>query len=143
MISSVLSDECELVSLYPPLCFVGRRRARAVQSDKLLWPPITRQTDAKVLPNERSGLEEIEVNGRADHRDLARKGAGAKTAEVFRRHWVSDAKLYAWKAKFGGMEPSEAKCLKSLEDENAKLKRPLADAMLDNTALKDLLSEFW
>ncbi|PZP19378.1 MAG: IS3 family transposase [Kocuria rhizophila] len=70
---------------------------------------------------------------------LREQEAGAKTAEVCRRHGISSATFYAWKAKFGGMEPSEAKRLKALEDENAKLKRLLAEAMLDNTALKDLL----
>jgi len=72
---------------------------------------------------------------------LREQEAGAKTAEVCRRHGISGATFYAWKAKFGGMEPSEAKRLKALEDENAKLKRLLAEAMLDNTALKDLLSK--
>jgi len=60
---------------------------------------------------------------------------------VCRKHGISSATFYAWKAKFGGLEVSEAKRLKSLEDENAKLKRLLADAMLDNVALKDLLSK--
>lgn len=72
---------------------------------------------------------------------LREQEVGAKTAEVCRRHGISGATFYAWKAKFGGMEPSEAKRLKALEDENAKLKRLLAEAMLDNTALKDLLSK--
>lgn len=67
---------------------------------------------------------------------LREQEAGAKTVEVCRRHGISDATFYNWKAKFGGMEPSEAKRLKALEDENAKLKRLLADAMLDNSALK-------
>jgi putative transposase len=67
--------------------------------------------------------------------------AGISTAEVCRKHGVSSATFYAWKAKFGGMDVSEAKRLKQLEDENAKLKRLLADAMLDNVALKDLLSK--
>jgi putative transposase len=74
---------------------------------------------------------------------LREQEAGAKTAEVCRRHGISGATFYAWKAKFGGMEPSEAKRLKALEDENGKLKRLLAEAMLDNTALKDLLSKKW
>ena len=74
---------------------------------------------------------------------LREQEAGAKTAEVCRRHGISSATFYAWKAKFGGMAPSEAKRLKALEDENAKLKRLLAEAMLDNTALKDLLSKKW
>ena len=72
---------------------------------------------------------------------LREQEAGAKTAEVCRRHGIGGATFYSWKAKFGGMEPSEAKRLKALEDENAKLKRLLAEAMLDNTALKDLLSK--
>ena len=56
---------------------------------------------------------------------------------------VSEATLYNWKAKYGGLEVSEAKRLRALEDENAKLKRLLADAMLDNAGLKDLLSKKW
>ena len=64
-------------------------------------------------------------------------------AELCRKHGVSDASIYKWKAKFGGMDVSEAKRLRSLEDENTKLKRLLADAMLDNAALKDLLGKKW
>jgi len=67
--------------------------------------------------------------------------AGVTTAEVCRKHGISSATFYAWKAKFGGMDVSEARRLKALEDENAKLKRLLADAMLDNVALKDLLGK--
>lgn len=74
---------------------------------------------------------------------LREQEAGAKTAELRRRHGISSATFYAWKAKLGGMEASDAKRLKALEDENAKLKRLLAEAMLDNTALKDLLSKKW
>ncbi len=69
--------------------------------------------------------------------------AGAKTADLARKHGVSEATLYNWKAKYGGLEVSEAKRLRALEDENAKLKRLLADAMLDNAGLKDLLSKKW
>ena len=54
-------------------------------------------------------------------------------------HGISDATFYKWKARYGGLELSEAKPLKALEDENGKLKRLLAEAMLDNAALKDLL----
>lgn len=68
---------------------------------------------------------------------------GAKTAELARKHGISEATLYNWKAKYGGLEVSEAKRLRALEDENAKLKRLLADAMLDNAGLKDLLSKKW
>ena len=69
--------------------------------------------------------------------------AGISVSELCRKHGVSDASIYKWKAKFGGMDVSEAKRLRSLEDENAKLKRLLADAMLDNVALKDLLGKKW
>jgi putative transposase len=67
--------------------------------------------------------------------------AGAKTEEVCRRHGISSATFYKWKAKYGGMEASEAKRLKGLEDENRRLKKLLAEAMLDNAALKDLLGK--
>ena len=69
--------------------------------------------------------------------------AGVKTGDLARRHGISEATIYNWKAKYGGMEVSEAKRLRSLEDEHAKLKRLLADAMLDNAALKDLLTKKW
>lgn len=72
---------------------------------------------------------------------LREQEAGISTADVCRKHGISSATFYAWKAKFGGMDVSEAKRLKALEDENAKLKRLLADAMLDNVALKDLLTK--
>ena len=68
---------------------------------------------------------------------------GGKTAELCRKHRISEATFYNWKSKFGGMDVSEAKRLKQLQDENGKLKKLLADAMLDNAALKDLLSKKW
>src|SRR3954464_4736911 len=67
--------------------------------------------------------------------------AGAKTADLARKHGISEATLYNWKAKFGGMEVSEAKRLKALEDEDAKLKKLLAEQMLDAAALRELLSK--
>jgi putative transposase len=67
--------------------------------------------------------------------------AGAATGELCRRHGISDATFYKWKAKYGGMEVSDAKRLKGLEDENRRLKKLLAEAMLDNAALKDLLGK--
>lgn len=70
---------------------------------------------------------------------LAEQERGVPTAEVCRKHGVSSATFYKWKAKFGGMNVSEARRLKVLETENAKLKRLLADQLLDNTVLKDLL----
>jgi putative transposase len=69
--------------------------------------------------------------------------AGIPVSDLCRKHGVSDASIYKWKARFGGMDICEAKRLKALEDENAKLKRMLADAMLDNVALKDLLGKKW
>ncbi len=74
---------------------------------------------------------------------LKEQEAGVSVADLCRKHGVSDASIYRWKAKFGGMDVSEARRLRTLEDENANLKRILADAMLDNAALKDLLGEKW
>jgi putative transposase len=74
---------------------------------------------------------------------LRENEAGASVADLCRKHGISSATFYAWKAKFGGMEVSEAKRLKGLEAENAKLKRLYADAMLDNAGLKDLLAKKW
>ena len=69
--------------------------------------------------------------------------AGAKTADVARKHGISEATLYNWKAKYGGMEVSDAKRLRSLEEENRKLKKLLAESMLDQAALKELLTKKW
>jgi putative transposase len=69
--------------------------------------------------------------------------AGAKAGDLARKHGISEATLYNWKAKFGGMDASDAKRLRALEEENNKLKRLLAETMLDNTALKELLSKKW
>jgi putative transposase len=74
---------------------------------------------------------------------LREQEAGAKTADVCRKHGVSEATLYKWKAKFGGLEVSEARRLRQLEDENTRLKKLLADAMLDNAVLKDIASKKW
>ena len=69
--------------------------------------------------------------------------AGMPTADVCRRHGTSSATFYKYKAKFGGLDVSEARRLRALEDENAKLKKLLAEAMLDNAVLKDLTSKKW
>ena len=74
---------------------------------------------------------------------LREQEAGAKTADVCRKHGISSATFYKWKARYGGLEISDAKRLKSLEDENAKLKRLLAEAMLDNAMLKDIATKKW
>lgn len=74
---------------------------------------------------------------------LREQEAGAATADVCRKHGLSSATFYKWKAKFGGLEVSEARWLRVLEDENAKLKKLLAEAMLDNAMLKDIASKKW
>ncbi len=66
-----------------------------------------------------------------------------KTADVCRKHGISGATFYKWKSKFGGLDVSDARRLKTLEAENAKLKRLLAEAILDNTMLKDVASKKW
>ena len=76
-------------------------------------------------------------------RVLKEAEAGTKTGELCRRHGISEATFYNWKAKFGGMEVSDAKKLRALEAENAKLKRLLADAELDKLMLKEVLSKKW
>jgi putative transposase len=74
---------------------------------------------------------------------LREQEAGAATADVCRKHGISSATFYKWKSKYGGMEVSEARRLKALEDENRRLKKLLAEAMLDNAMLKDIASKKW
>src|SRR6266699_1115678 len=74
---------------------------------------------------------------------LREQDTGAKTADVCRRHGISSATFYKWKAKYGGLDVSEAKRLRALEAENARLKKLLADAMLDNAMLKEIASKKW
>ena len=74
---------------------------------------------------------------------LREQEAGVAVADLCRKHGLSWPTFYEWKAKYGGLDVSEARRLKALEDENAKLRRMLADAMLDNVALKDLLGKKW
>ena len=74
---------------------------------------------------------------------LREQEAGMKVTELCRKHGISEPTFYAWKAKFGGMSVSDAKRLKQLEDENAKLKKLLAETMLDNAVLKDITSRKW
>jgi putative transposase len=74
---------------------------------------------------------------------LREQEAGAKTADVCRKHGISPAAFYRWKTKFGGLEVSEARRLRTLEAENARLKKLLAEAMLDNAVLKDIAAKKW
>lgn len=69
--------------------------------------------------------------------------AGSGTGDLCRRHGISPATFYKWKAKFGGMDVSDAKKLRALESENGRLKKLLAEAMLDNAILKDVNSKKW
>jgi putative transposase len=72
---------------------------------------------------------------------LKEQEAGAKAADLRRKHGISEATFYNWKAKYCGVEVSEAKRLKALEDENARLRKPLAEQMLDAAALRELLAK--
>jgi putative transposase len=74
---------------------------------------------------------------------LREQEAGAASTDVCRKHGISSATFYKWKAKFGGLDVSDAKRLKALEEENAKLKKLLAETMLDNAILKDINSRKW
>ena len=74
---------------------------------------------------------------------LREQEAGASTAEVCRKHGISSATFYKWKAKYGGLAVSDARRLKALEDENARLKKLVADLSLDNVMLKDIASKKW
>ncbi len=74
---------------------------------------------------------------------LREHDAGHKTADLCRKHGISSATFYAWKAKFGGLDVSQARKLRVLEDENAKLKKLLAEAILDNAVLKEVTSKNW
>ena len=74
---------------------------------------------------------------------LKESEAGAKTDDICRRHGISSATFYTWRKKYGGMDASEAKRLRELEVENAKLKRIVADQMLDMTSMKELLAKNW
>ena len=74
---------------------------------------------------------------------LREQEGGRATAEVCRKHGISSATFYKWKAKYGGLDVSDARRLKALEDENRRLKKLLAEAMLDNAMLKDVASKKW
>ena len=74
---------------------------------------------------------------------LHEQEAGAKTADLCRKYGISGATFYNWKGKYGGLDVSDAKRLRALEDENSKLKKLLADAMLDNAMLKEIAAKKW
>lgn len=74
---------------------------------------------------------------------LKENEAGARVDDLCRRHGISSATFYAWRKKLGGMQASDARRLRELEAENTKLKRIVADQMLDMTAMKELLGKHW
>ena len=74
---------------------------------------------------------------------LKEQESGLQVSDLCRKHGISDATFYKWKTRYGGLEVSEAKRLKALEDENSRLKRLLADTMLDNAALKEIVGKKW
>ncbi len=74
---------------------------------------------------------------------LKEQEAGSPIKEIIRRHGIAEQTFYRWKSKFGGMEVSDARRLRELESENTKLKKLLAETMLDNAALKDVVSRKW
>ena len=86
----------------------------------------------------RSRFSEVQIIGILKEHD-----AGAKVADLCRKYGMSDATFYKWKAKYGGLEVSEAQRLKLLEDENIRLKKLLAESMLNEAALRDLLGKKW
>jgi putative transposase len=92
-------------------------------------------------PDEETGNEAIEIFRRRDHRHFEGASGGLSATELCRKYGVSDATFYKWRSKYGGMDVSEAKRLKSLEEEKGKLKRLLADAMLDVSTLREMLEK--
>ena len=74
---------------------------------------------------------------------LREQEAGMKVSDLCRKHGISEPTFYAWKSKFGGMSVPDARRLKQLEEENARLKKLLAEAMLDNAVLKDITARKW
>ena len=83
------------------------------------------------------------LHRRADHRHFETGPGRQKIVDLCRTHGISDATFYNWRTKYGGMEVSDAKRLKDLGAENKRLKQMLADAMLENRAIKDALSKKW
>src|SRR3981081_777729 len=116
---------------------------RALGDDVDLAPPAKSRLKFALADDEDQSMKRSRFSEEQIIGILKEHEAGVTVADLCRKHGVSDASIYKWKARFGGMDVSEAKRLKSLEDENTRLKRLLADAMLDNAALKDLLGKKW
>src|SRR5690606_28332312 len=109
-----------------------------------MWPPQFSPDGARIRPLERSRtMKRKRFSEEQIIAILREHEAGVGTADLCRKHGMSSASLYSWKAKYGGMDVSDAQKLRALEAENAKLKRLLADQMIDNAGLKDLLAKKW
>jgi len=130
----LLGGEPPRQTLYPIGFNANLVELRLVEATRNQW--VARIVDPAPLKKSRFNEEQIIAI-------LREQEAGAKTADVCRKHGISTAAFYQWKAKYGGLEVSEARRLKALTDENAKLKKLLAEAMLDNAMLKDLNSKKW
>ena len=118
-------------------CLWDTHRVSLAKRSRRLYPVLQRDRRS------RSGPQKVAKRDDDDRRVLREAEAGSKNAHLARRHGVSEATLYNWKAKYGGLEVSEAMRLRALENENGRFKGLLADAMLDNADLKDLLSKKW
>lgn len=94
-------------------------------------------------PEKELDAEEVEGIGRADHLNPAGTGGRGCDADVCRKHGISSATFFKWQATFGGIDVSDTRKLKALEDENVKLKALLAGAMFDNVMLRGINSELW
>src|SRR3546814_9030656 len=105
------------------------------------WSSDVCSSDLRVRLREETDVRKTRFSEEQIIAVLREQEGGMKTADVCRKHGISSATLYAWKAKYGGMDVSQARKLKVLEEENARLKRLLADAMLDNAVLKEVRSE--
>ena len=116
--------------------------ARRAQCNCDVAPAVLSRLNWSLAPEGGPDDEAEAVYRRADHQGFAGAGARCEDSRPVPQAW-DEATFYNWKSKFGGLDVSEARRLKQLEGENARLKKLLADSMLDNAALKDLLSKKW
>ena len=120
-----------------PVC-CGADGRRSVHN--LTCTPCAPSLEGGVVSEEADDAQEPVQRG-PDHRGAARAGGWGEDQEVCRRHGIGTTTFYKWKARYGGLEVSEARRLKALEDENRRLKKLLAEALLDVAAPKDLLAK--
>lgn len=118
-----------------------RRQKRLTLPHKI--GPLRMRVRRPILRSRRKSHETQEIQRRANYHHTQRSQAGIKVADLLRKHGISEGTFYRWKAKYGGMELSEAKRLKQLEEENRQLKRLVAEQALDIQMLKDVTSKNW